>query len=158
METFLPNLIEHLLNFLILFIIVYILLYKPVVKFMSDRAARVAAEQDEAQHALEDAQALRTQYEEKLENSHKEAALIFAQSEDHAKSERDKLIAEGRQRSEQIVLAARAQIDAERANALEQMRDDFASLAVQIASKVLEREVSVQDNAAVIDEFFEKVG
>lgn len=38
------------------------------------------------------------------------------------------------------------------------MRAEIADMSVQIAQKVLEREISVEDNRKIIDEFFERVG
>ena len=41
---------------------------------------------------------------------------------------------------------------------LADMRDDITDMAMAMASAVLRREVTAEDNQKIIDEFFDKVG
>ena len=148
----------HILNLILMYVIVRALVYNPVRKFMNQRAERVAAEQQAAQTALKEAEAEKAKYQQHLEQAKEEAAKIRKESEEHAQASVDLMMEDAKKRSDALLQSAREQIEIERQTSMEQMRDEFAGLAVQIASKVLEREVNEKDNAAVIDEFFKHVG
>lgn len=158
LETFLPDLIQHVLNLIVMFAIVKILIYKPVSKFMAARADSIETEKKELEKKNEELKNLCAQYQAKLDESKDEAAQLIRQCEEQAKAEHDRIVSEGKERAEEMISNALEQIASERKIAVEQMRDEFSVLAVQIASKILKREVSQADNKAVIDEFFEKVG
>ena len=49
-------------------------------------------------------------------------------------------------------------IESQKQQAVLEMRQEVTRMAIQIAEKVLQREVSYEDNKKVINEFFEKVG
>ena len=49
------------------------------------------------------------------------------------------------------------EVETERRAAYEGMRGDITNMAMQIAEKILKREISAEDNRRIIDEFFEKV-
>ena len=57
-----------------------------------------------------------------------------------------------------MVLRAKREIEAEKAQARLDMRAEIAEMSIQISEKVLAREISLEDNRKIIDEFFEKVG
>ena len=58
----------------------------------------------------------------------------------------------------QMVEDARVKAEAERARALSDMEDQIADLAVDMAGHILQREVKLEDNKAVVKDFFQKVG
>ena len=55
-------------------------------------------------------------------------------------------------------LKMRILAEAERARALSDMEDQIADLAVDMAGHILQREVKLEDNKAVLKDFFQKVG
>lgn len=55
-------------------------------------------------------------------------------------------------------MRAKKEIEAEKVQTRRDMKLEIADMAIQIAAKVLEREVSLDDNRKIIDEFFERVG
>ena len=57
-----------------------------------------------------------------------------------------------------MVEDARVKAEAERARALSDMEDQIADLAVDMAGHILQREVKLEDNKAVVKDFFQKVG
>jgi F-type H+-transporting ATPase subunit b len=57
-----------------------------------------------------------------------------------------------------ILSDARQQAGIEREDMLKELRTQTAELAVDIAGKILEREVKQEDHQRIIDSFFDKVG
>lgn len=154
----LVNLLYHILNFILMYVIVRTLVYNPVRKFMKARTERIAAETEEAESKLREADELQKQYDVKLQKAHEEAILLLKESEERAEGSAQKIIDEAEHKSKQLIRSSREQIEIEQQSALEKQREELADLAVEIASKVLKREVSLKDNEAVIDDFFEHVG
>jgi F0F1-type ATP synthase membrane subunit b/b' len=54
-----------------------------------------------------------------------------------------------------MISDARGQIASEKSKAVAEVRTEAALLAVEIASRILRREVSVSDNKAAADDFFD---
>ena len=53
---------------------------------------------------------------------------------------------------------AAADIEQEKKRALNEVKDTISGLAMEIASKVVEREINDKDHQALVDEFIEKIG
>ena len=156
----LSSILWHVLNAAILFVALYFLLYKPVRKFMQKRADGVSAQLDEAAQKEKDADALLEQSHGALSSAQREAAETVSQSARQAQKRADEILstANAAAKAEEIVRRANEEAEQIRQNAHEAMVDESAKLAVLIASKLLEREVSLEDHQKLIDEFLEKVG
>ena len=82
----------------------------------------------------------------------------MSQSARQAQKRADEILSTANAKAEEIVRRANEEAEQIRQNAHEAMVDESAKLAVLIASKLLEREVSLEDHQRLIDEFLEKVG
>ena len=78
-------------------------------------------------------------------------ALLGAQKEGH------RIVDEANDRAEQIIADAKQKAEEEKKRAMEGMQDQLADAATQIAGRLLRREVSLEDNRRVVDEFFDEV-
>ena len=68
------------------------------------------------------------------------------------------MLNEARTTAAQIKQKAEADAAQEKKKAVNELKDEIGGIAMQIASKVVEREISEQDHAALIDEFIRNVG
>lgn len=152
------DLITHIINFIVIFVVVRTLLYKPVLEFLQKRQARVKAELDNSKKNNLEAEQYRIEYQKKLEDAKEEAAAMAKASENRASEAYDEIIKQAHEEASEIIAQAKMQAKAERDASIEKLRNEFSQLSVQLASKILQREVSMKDNQGIIDEFFEKVG
>ena len=53
---------------------------------------------------------------------------------------------------------AERDIEQEKRKAVNEIKDEIGNMAMEIAGKVIEREISEEDHTKLIDEFIEKVG
>ena len=67
------------------------------------------------------------------------------------------IVAEAEEAAEEIRTRTEKHIESQKQQAVIEMRQEVTKMAIQIAEKVLEREVSYEDNKNIINEFFEKV-
>jgi F-type H+-transporting ATPase subunit b len=81
-----------------------------------------------------------------------EAESIVAASRTDAERLRSELREKARAEAEGIIKNAERQIQLETARALEQIRSETADLSVAIASKIIQRNLTREDNERLIDE------
>jgi len=158
MEFHLIDFIEHALNLLILFLLLRTFLYKPVSRFMAEREARFAREREQIDASRDEANVLKAKYETSMKNARLDAERLAEERRKAAEREAEDLRKKARQDAQGILSDAMSQAVAEREGMLGDLKAQTAELAVDIAGKILEREVTQQDHQRIIDSFFDKVG
>ena len=127
----------HLFNVLLLFAIIYFLIYKPVKNFMDKRRQEYQDMENEAAGKVQEADALKASYEEKLQKAEDE---IKAMKEEASKDAADKAFQteeEARKQAEKILESARNQADAEVEKILSGAGEQVTKLARDAASKAI---------------------
>ncbi len=129
-----------------------------VMKVLDERHDAIEGGIERAKRAEAEAEEIRQQYREKLEESHRE----YAQELEKAKEQRAAIIAEAREEAQteatRIIEAAKAQIEADRQQAVVQLRAEIGSLSTELASRIVGETLS--DSAAqnrVVDRFLEEL-
>ena len=158
MEFHLIDFIEHVLNLLILFLLLRTFLYKPVSKFMAEREAKFAREREQIDASREEADSLKAKYETSMKNARLDAEHLADERRKAAEREAEDLHKKAKQDAQGILTDAMKQAVAEREGMLNDLKAQTAELAVDIAGKILEREVKQEDHQRIIDSFFDKVG
>ena len=147
-----------LINTLIIFILFKVFLFKPVGKILDKRNEMAAAEIAEAKRAKESAAKTEQEYIEKLAKAKEEAADIMKQATLRAQKREEEIVGEARAEAASIRAAAEADIAQERKKAVNDLKNEIGGMAVEIAGKVVEREINESDHQALIDEFIRNVG
>ena len=158
MEFHLIDFIEHTLNIVVLFLLLRTFLYQPVRKFMRDREAKFAQEREQIDESRTEADTLKAQYELSMKNAKLEAEKLAEAKLRSAEHEAEDLRKKAKQDAQLLLTDAMAQAATERDGMLTELKSHTAELAVDIAAKILEREVKPEDHQRVIDSFFDKVG
>ncbi len=158
MEFHLIDFIEHILNVVVLFLMLRVFLYKPVRKFMQDREAKFAQEREQIDASRTQADALKAQYELSMKNAKLEAEKLAEAKLRSAEHEADDVRKKAKQDAQVLLTDAMSQAVTERDGLLTELKSQTAELAVDIAEKILEREVKSEDHQRVIDSFFDKIG
>jgi F-type H+-transporting ATPase subunit b len=134
------------INIGILFFILRALLFKPVTKFMEDRAKKIQDTIEKTEKDKNQAKRLLQQYEDQLKNAEEEAAAIIRGAREAAGEQADRIVRAGKTEAENILAAARRQIEAERKAALALFKAEAASLVVAAAGRLLTRELTQEDS------------
>jgi len=148
----------HVLNVIILFVVLRLLLYKPVMKFVKKRENKFADKVDELDLREKDLVQKKQEYEHMMDEASNEAASIITNSNEMARDHAREVLDNSKEHARDLVIRAKKEIEAEKTQTRLDMKTEIADMAIQIAEKVLEREVSLDDNRKIIDEFFERVG
>jgi len=154
MELHPVDIIISLINIVVLFILLRLILWKHVIRFLAEREGRVKGEMDDAEKRRLEAEALHSEYDKKIENIEDRDRDLMLESKTKANKESERILKETRDKARIIINDAEARIAEEKEQALEDLQVEVAQLATEMASRILEREISQEDNAHVVDSFF----
>lgn len=150
------NLLFTVINLLILAVALRIFLFKPVHKILEQRQAEANAARDEAQAAIEKADALKAQCAEELDRIEAEKKQILLDAHTKADGEYDEIIADARATAEHIIENAKKEAERGKTEALESAREEIEQLVSEAARKIVEASESSEDS--LFDDFLIKAG
>ncbi len=150
--------IAQILNLFIQLYLIKRFLFKPINEVLEKRRQLADKEIREARTAQEEADSLKQQYENNLSNAHAEAAQIVSEAQKEAETKAEEMIRQAETAATNIKAKAEADIAQERKKAINEAKDEIGGLAMDIASKVVEKEIREEDHRKLIDEFINKVG
>lgn len=152
------TLIFAIINFLILLFCLKKFLYKPLFKMLDERASTIAKNLDEAESARDEANALKAEYEASLKEAQTKAQEIIQNANKLGEETRAEIVAKAREEAVRASEKAREEINREKEQALKDLRAEVADLAVDAASKIIGRNVTVADHENLVNEFIKEVG
>lgn len=144
-----------------LFIQMYLIkrfLFKPISDMLERRKEKVDAELKEAVKANDEAQQIRKEYLLNMLDARTRANEIVAQAQKTASIETEDMIREAEHQVAAIKSKAEAEISLEKQRALNEIKDEIGGTAMEIAEKVIEREINEDDHAKLIESFIADVG
>ena len=145
-------------NLLILFLVMKKLLFKPIKKMIDTRQKEVDDMYSTAEDALKDAEAMRTDYEEKLAEANEESEEILKRAVRRAQLREEEILKEADAKADRVMKRAEEQIELERRRAVNDVKNEVSAMAVEIAAAVIERDVDEKEHAKMIDEFISGMG
>ena len=134
------------------------LLLNPVKKVIAERKAKADSQIADAEKLRTEAEAMKAEYEQNLQNARTEANQIVASAQKTAAARSEELLGEARAQAAALKQKAEADIAQERKKAVNEVKDEIGGMAMEIASKVVEREIKEADHQDLIDEFIKNVG
>ena len=152
------TIIAMICNLFIQMLLIKKFLFKRVRDVLDKRRELAEEELRKARVSRDEAEKLRTEYESNMEQAREKATQIIDLAQKNATARSDEIIREASQEAVAMKARAEADIALERRKAVNEVKNEIGSVAMEIAGKVIEREVSEQDHAKLIDEFIEQVG
>ena len=150
--------VAQICNLMIQLVIFKKLLLNPVKKVVAERKAKADSQIADAQKLRTEAEAMKAEYEQNLQNARTEANQIVAAAQKTATARSEELLGEARAQAAALKQKAEADIAQERKKAVNEVKDEIGGMAMEIASKVVEREIREADHKDLIDEFIKNVG
>ncbi len=150
--------VAQICNLMIQLVIFKKLLLNPVKKVIAERKAKADSQIADAQKLRTEAEAMKAEYEQNLQNARTEANQIVAAAQKTATVRSEELLGEARAQAAALKQKAEADIAQERKKAVNEVKDEIGGMAMEIASKVVEREIREADHKDLIDEFIKNVG
>ena len=149
--------VAQICNLMIQLVIFKKLLLNPVKKVIAERKAKADSQIADAQKLRTEAEAMKAEYEQNLQNARTEANQIVAAAQKTATARSEELLGEARAQAAALKQKAEADSAQERKKAVNEVRTRSA-VWLRVASKVVEREIREADHKDLIDEFIKNVG
>ena len=151
-----PNmttLIVQLLSTGVMFLIFKKFLWTTVQEYFAKRADFIESQMNEAKEMNAKAKEFMLDSETKARESAKEYRDIVEKAKQDALSTRDKIIDDAKKEVSLKVEQARREIEAEKAQAKEEM----VTIAMEVATKVMNKEMNSEENKKMVEDFVSKV-
>lgn len=147
---------------LVVFIVLLALLRKyawgPLMGIMKDREEHIANEIEAAERNHQDSIKLAEEQRQLIKQSRVEAQQLIETAKKQAEEQKDSVLAAAKVEANNIKENAVKDIQREKERAVASLRDEVASLSVQIATKVIEKELKEEDQTQLIRKYLEEVG
>jgi F-type H+-transporting ATPase subunit b len=147
-----PLLIAFVVNFIILFTILSIVAYKPVLKMLEARQAKIRESMEQAEKIRQETARSEEEIKAHLEKARKEGQAIIAQATQIGERLKEETKGGARQEAESLIAKARTEIQRERDKTIEELRAEFADIAILAAEKVIKETVDKKKHRKLIDE------
>ena len=143
--------------FLVLLALLGKFAWRPLLEALEKRQESIRRSLDDAAKAKQDLERLQVESQRILAEARAEAETIVARTREDANRLRDEMRQKAQQEAANIVKNAEKQIELETARAIQQIRHEAVDLSISIASKLLQRNVSKEDNERLIEDTFRQL-
>ncbi|WP_338972410.1 F0F1 ATP synthase subunit B [Spiroplasma endosymbiont of Panorpa germanica] len=151
----LPNFIAHVLSTIVLILLLAKLVYKPFCNSIDERRKKINALLDEAADKTTKANRDKKEAEILLKNAKNDSLNIIKSAYTEADSNKMAILDRARREANNIQNHAKISIEHEREALKEEIRQNVIGVAFSAAEKVLEKNISKEDNQKIIENFID---
>lgn len=146
----------------IAFIVLFLLLSKfgfPAIKAgMDARSQKIADDLGAAETAKAEAEATQAEYQRQLADARAESARIIEESRSQAETVRRDIIAKAEAEANELRQRNAEQVGAERDRVMGELQGQVATLAIELAEKVVGSNLDREANTRLIENYINEVG
>ncbi len=143
--------------FLVLLALLAKFAWKPLLEALDNRQQSIRTALDDARKARQELENIHAEAAKLLAQARSESADIVSRSRSDADRFREEMKEKARAEAAALMRNAERSIELETTRALQQIRQEAVDISVGIASKLLQRNVSKEDNERLIDETFKQL-
>ena len=141
-----------------LFLIASHFLFNPVREMMEKRQERIKNGLDTAASDMENAKALKEEYEAKLKEVDKEAEEILAEARKKALANENKIVADAKEEAARILERAGVEAELEKKKAADEVKREMVVLASMMAAKVVNAAIDTTVQDSLVEETLKEIG
>ncbi len=153
--TALGDTIVTLLSFLILMALIKKFAWHPLMKVLTDREEMINANIDKAEVARTKAEKQKADADAQLKEVTAKANDILTRAQAEGTDMQQQIIKEAKEDAARIKVLTQKEIELERKQSLESLRSEIGTLSVDIAGKIIGKEINQMDQNALIEKFIE---
>ncbi len=147
----LATLVAQIVNFTILFGLLYLVAYKPIMRILDERSRKVKESMEQTEYIKEQAVRAEEEVKQQLDAARGEGQEVIARAVRTGEEIKQKTRQEAKQEGESLIAKARIEIQRERDEAIDELRKEFADLAILAAGKVIDRSLDEKTHRQLID-------
>ena len=151
------TLIMQCLNFAVLLLFLYALAWEPLLALLDKRRAIIKEDLDDAARNRRQAEGVLEETRRELADRRQERGSIMDRARGLAEQEREQIVERAHEEAQRLMGQTEERLGEEARRARVALREEVADLAVEIAARVLDREIARKDHDAVIAEVVEQM-
>jgi len=148
----LGNVIWTVVIFVILLIILGKYTWRPMLDALNRREQFIRQTIEAAQKERAEAERMMAEYRQRMARSKEEAQAILEQGRQDAESARQSLAQQAQKEAEQMIGRAKQEIQMAKQSALQALQNLAADLSVNVASKIIQRDLTAGDQQRLVEE------
>ena len=146
---------------LVIFLTVLFVLKKfawnPLLDFLEEREKDIAESLKMAESAKTDLEKIKDESEKILNEAKKEGKTIVSDSKQKAEESANKILNDAKEKSNEFLDDAKSKIDIEKKRAIKEIKEEVVDLSLELATKVLQRNINDEDNSKFVKSSLEAV-
>ena len=146
-----------ILTFLVLLVLLAKFAWKPLLALLDRREEMIRQSLDDAEKAKQELQRLQQESKEILSKARVEAQSILAKSRSEAEKLKGEIRQEAKVQADSILRDAEKQIQVETEKAITLIKNEVVDLSLLVASKLIKKNLSKEDNQSLIEESLKQV-
>ena len=152
------DLLYRVINFALLVIILFVVIRKTAIRnFFSDRREDIRKKLDDLKSEKSAAESRFKELEKKLEEFEVKKNEIIAQLKAEGEAEKEKIIAEAKEKAKQILAQADVTIEREIQIAKDRLRQGVVDVAIQKAQKIIVKDIKDSDQERLVNQLIERM-
>ncbi len=152
------TIIFQICNLLILVALMKKFLFKPVQNILNKRQQEIDGIYAAADADRSSAAEMKEEYTRRMSSAREEADRLVRTAVDEANRKGDEIVDVANQQAANIKRKAESEIAQERLKAYTELKRDISGMAVDIAEKMVGREINEADQAGLVDDFIRNAG
>ena len=141
-----------IVTFLVLLGLLAKFAWGPLLKALEERQETIRKSLDDADQATQDLKRLHQESAQIIAAARADAQSIVAKSRVAAETVREDLKQKAKEEADALVRGAQRQIQLETARAVQQIRHEVVDLSLAVASKLIKKNLTQEDNDALIQD------
>jgi len=149
--------IWSILTFLVLLTVLARFVWKPLTEALDKREKKIRQSLENAEKARQEAERISSEYDVMISKAREEALTIINEGKVASEKLTTKILQDARDKAEQIRRDAEKQINAEKESAIAEIKKEAVTLSLHVASKIIGRNITKEDNLSIIKASLEKL-
>lgn len=156
-QVALGDMLFILVSFIVLALLVKHFAWGPVTKMMDARSEKITGDLDYADQERSRAEKLAKEREDALKNSRAEAVEIVSKAKESGETQKKSIVTDAHSEAEEVRQRAKSDAAKAKEDAMADAQNDIASLSLEIASKVISKELNADDQKSLIDSYIKEL-
>lgn len=152
------DIVFQLVIFLVLLALLKKFAWGPLMGIMKQREEHIGNEINAAEQSRIEANKILEEQRALLKDARQEAQNLIEGAKKQGDVQREEIISIARSEAERLKESAKLEIEQQKEKAVAAIREQVASLSVLIASKVIEKELSAEDQEKLINDYIQEAG
>ena len=147
-----------LVAFVVLLVLLAKFAFKPIAQALDRRSETIKKSIDDAEKQRAESKKLMEDYQKQLAEARNEAGKIIEEARQLGERVRKEVVEKANTEASAVVQRAQEEINRQKDKGIQEMKDTVADLSVQIASRVIEKEVNEATHRQLIDNLIKDLG